>query len=101
LGYDQLKAIIFDLDDTLYPQVEFKRSGFRTVAKETGAQLCFDEKTIFEKLEKILIDYGPSYPWMFNRLIEQLSIPEAYIQKMVRDFILLKVKLVLSKDRMW
>jgi putative hydrolase of the HAD superfamily len=49
---NKLRSIIFDLDDTLYPEEEFVQSGFRTVAKwanqtlsiprEEGLQLLLD-----------------------------------------------------------
>ena len=35
----QLRAVVFDLDDTLYPEAAYVRSGFRAVAEE--AERCF------------------------------------------------------------
>jgi putative hydrolase of the HAD superfamily len=82
-----IKAIVFDLDDTLYPQIDFKRSGFRAVADWLTSRIDMDRKVIVDKLEGILDDYGPSYPWMFNRLIERTSIPKAYLPDMIEVFI--------------
>ncbi len=39
---NELKAVIFDLDDTLYPEVAFVESGFRAVAKWVARQWSYD-----------------------------------------------------------
>ncbi len=36
-------VIIFDLDDTLYKEVSFVKSGFRAIAKSLGVPACADE----------------------------------------------------------
>jgi len=44
----KISAVMFDLDDTLYPENEYKRSGFRHVAK-----LMADEDFIWNLLTKL------------------------------------------------
>lgn len=42
-----IRAIVFDLDDTLYPEIEYVKSGFRAIAKE------FDDSTLYDKLYQL------------------------------------------------
>ncbi len=44
------RAVVFDLDDTLYPEVEFVRSGFRASARWAGRVLGEDEEAVFQEL---------------------------------------------------
>lgn len=39
-----IKAYVFDLDDTLCPEIEYVKSGFRAIAK------AFDDKKLYDKL---------------------------------------------------
>lgn len=63
-----IKAVVFDLDDTLYPEIDYVKSGFCEVAKEIEKR--FDVKKAYNKLyeffllnksdvyERVLRDYG-------------------------------------------
>ena len=52
-----IKAIVFDLDDTLIPETEYVKSGFRAIAKEFGSELyeklwklfCEDRKNVYQR----------------------------------------------------
>lgn len=84
---DGIKGIVFDLDDTLYLQRDFKISGFHAVARwieDNGYSARQDTMAI---LHTILDQLGPSYPYMFNRLVEQLSFPETLIPQLVQVFV--------------
>lgn len=48
----RVKIVVFDLDDTLYPEIEFVKSGFRAVAA------YFDEPLLFEKMCEVLEQNG-------------------------------------------
>ena len=39
-----VKAVVFDLDDTLYPEISFVKSGFRVVAGYLGPRFGFDQE---------------------------------------------------------
>ena len=82
-----LKAIVFDLDDTLYPQVSFKRSGFNAVSTWLVKNQALDQSTVLLKLDAILEQFGPSYPNMFDRLAERLDLKPNLVPQMVRVFI--------------
>lgn len=42
-GKRQIKGVIFDLDDTLYPEKEYIKSGYRAVAEYLGNNKYFDQ----------------------------------------------------------
>ena len=83
----RIKAIVFDLDDTLYPQVEYKRSGFKVVASWLADKKGVDSSTVLQSLEAILNQFGASYPYMFDRLAELIKIGPHVVPEMVRRFI--------------
>lgn len=83
----QVKGIVFDLDDTLYPQISYKRSGFKVVAKWLESRLNLNPSAILSELEDILALYGPSYPYMFDCLAERFTLVDTFVSEMVRIFI--------------
>jgi putative hydrolase of the HAD superfamily len=83
----RIKAIVFDLDDTLYPQISYKRSGFNVVAQWLASRQNLSQSVILSELEDILALYGPSYPYMFDRLAERFTLGDSSVQEMVRIFI--------------
>lgn len=50
--------IVFDLDDTLYPEISYVKSGFREVSKFLGNELGIDSKKIYFRLIELLEVYG-------------------------------------------
>ncbi len=46
----ELKALVFDLDDTLYPEEAYVRSSFRAVARYLAAEADFSESQAFDFL---------------------------------------------------
>ena len=83
----EIKGIVFDLDDTLYPQVEYKLSGFNVVASWLEEKRGIDSTTVLYGLETILDEFGASYPNMFDRLVERLGIDIGFVEQLVRLFI--------------
>lgn len=84
---DGIRGIVFDLDDTLYPQVEYKRSGFKIVAHWATVHLGLDYDECLEQLEKILRNKGPSYHHMFDDLISHFGLDQGIVPEMVRIFV--------------
>lgn len=69
-----VKLMIFDLDDTLYPEEQFVFSGFRVVAKTIASKHGLEEKKIFNILKK---DYKNGLRKRnFDVLIEKLALNE-------------------------
>lgn len=46
------KVVIFDLDDTLYKEIDFLKSGYRKVAELVAKQYGVDARVIYEQLRK-------------------------------------------------
>ena len=44
-----IKAIIFDLDDTLYPEMDYVKSGFKAISKELS------DDTVYQKLHALFL----------------------------------------------
>ena len=76
------KAIVFDLDDTLYPEKEYVLSGFRAIADWAEMQLGITKNIV----EKELLDYyenGIRHD-TFNRLLESHNLlSDEIVAKMV------------------
>lgn len=49
-----MKAVLFDLDNTLYPEIEFVKSGFRAVARYLVSKHHFSEDLIVKQMLDIL-----------------------------------------------
>lgn len=48
-----LKLLAFDLDDTLYPEMKYIRSGFRAVSKYMQQKYKIDAKEFYKKLSSV------------------------------------------------
>ena len=62
----KMKAICFDLDDTLYKEIDYLKSGYRAVSKYVEIQSGVNANTVF----KALIDWYYSGQNPFQSLIE-------------------------------
>lgn len=78
-------AVLFDLDNTLYPEEQFVLSGFRAVAHTLGERLNLEVETLFQKMSKILQDQGRGK--VFDRLLEELQIePAGWLPTLVQVY---------------
>jgi putative hydrolase of the HAD superfamily len=59
------RAVIFDLDDTLYPELDYVKSGFRAVAKYLEESSVFDELMCLFSEDKLNV---------FDRLAEKKEL---------------------------
>jgi putative hydrolase of the HAD superfamily len=91
-----IKLVIFDLDDTLYPEIEFVRSGFRAVAKAISRDFSFDPDDIYILLLKA---FEENRKFVFNRVLEFLKIyNEEYLNKLICIYRTHKPEIHLYKD---
>ncbi len=67
-----LRAIVFDLDNTLYPEEQFVVGGFRAVARLLAARGHLEEETLLKRMLHILHMHGRGR--VFNILLEELEI---------------------------
>lgn len=66
-----VKAVVFDLDDTLISEKEYIRSGYNHIAKVLSVRIGKDEDIIFSDLIE-LFHHSPKN--VFNKLYEKYSI---------------------------
>ena len=71
--------IVLDLDDTLYEEKQFVRSGMRAVAEFLSDQYGIALHKIVKRLEEILLENGRGE--VFNRFLEENNL---YSSKLVR-----------------
>jgi carbamoyl-phosphate synthase large subunit len=72
VGNTQLQAILFDLDNTLYPEEEFVISGFQAVANCLAARQNLDAQTLLKRMLHILHMQGRE--GVFNTLLTELNL---------------------------
>jgi putative hydrolase of the HAD superfamily len=66
-----MKAVIFDLDDTLYQERQFVESGFRAVARVLAQRSGSPEAGLFARMVEILETEGRGA--IFDRLLSEVS----------------------------
>jgi putative hydrolase of the HAD superfamily len=80
----QKKAIIFDLDNTLYPTKKYatiaRKNAIRAMIK---AGLNTNQKKAYSILKKIIKKYGSNYKYHFDKLIEKLAKNKKHKEKII------------------
>lgn len=81
-----LSAVLLDLDDTLYPEREFARGGFRAAAAVLAARLQRSSDELFELLWK-QFENGTRGS-IFDSVLAELNVPRdaALIDELVRAY---------------
>jgi len=76
-----IRLIIFDLDDTLYPEMDFVKSGFRNVSEALSRDFGFQTGEIY----CLLINaFNEDRKFVFNRVLNTLGInDDAYLTKII------------------
>tara|TARA_B100000686_G_C16634703_1_gene886639 strand:- start:74 stop:733 length:660 start_codon:yes stop_codon:yes gene_type:complete len=72
-----MKVLIFDLDDTIYNEIEYVKSGFFIVAKYLAKITTYDKKYIFNKLISIEKKYGRGK--VFDIFLKNESCKKKYL----------------------
>ncbi len=67
-----MRAILFDLDNTLYPEIEFVKSGFKSVAQYLSSRYYFKDNSLFSMMMDILERDGRGK--IFDTLLNNLGI---------------------------
>lgn len=69
------KAIIFDIDNTLFPSNDFAELARRNaITAMIEAGMDVDENTAYKKLRQVIDGYGPNYTQHFNILLKKLGM---------------------------
>lgn len=66
------KVIVFDLDDTLYPEIEYVKSGFRAVAGYLHSHYSLPRNEVYEEMLKVLEAEGRGA--VFNKVLEKHNL---------------------------
>ncbi len=93
-----IKCIAFDMDDTLYDEVDYYKSGFAVIADKIAKDFQLNVQSVFEKIWE-LFSSGTRKD-TFNAAAEKLGIKfdEQYIKLLVSVFRNHKPNIVLPKD---
>lgn len=94
LNTRDIRAVVFDLDDTLYPEIEYVKSGFSAVSrriKEDYGRECFD----------LMLDlFNRDRADVYNRTLDELNVSydKSYVQRLIEIYRNHKPKLTLSAE---
>lgn len=80
---DQLSAVVFDLDDTLYRYRNYKWSGFRAVAQHVASSRQVGAEEIQARLERITDEHGLLYDDAFDDLAAVYEWQEEYVNELI------------------
>lgn len=82
-GSEMIKAVGFDMDDTLYDELDYYKSGMTAVAEIIAKDRNRRQQEVFEPLWRIFL--GGNYHKTFDTALNELSIDydQAYIEKLV------------------
>ncbi|KPH75933.1 HAD family hydrolase [Oceanobacillus caeni] len=80
-----IKAVIFDLDDTLVPEEQYVKSGYYHIARILEKKLNYSKENLYNLLIRL---FKSSPQKVFNRLYETLGISykEADILNLVEEY---------------
>ncbi len=79
-----LKAWIFDLDDTLYPEREYVRSGFRAVGQWAETRLGLSQAIVRAQLDALFDGgfHGDAFQWWLS----EQALPNSLLSEMVEVY---------------
>lgn len=69
-----MKAIIFDLDNTLYDAEQYYKGAFRRIAEYLSKKCNFSKKEIYKTLENLWREKTSMYPYLFDDLLDFLDL---------------------------
>jgi len=80
-----MKAVIFDVDNTLYDTKQYFYGGFRKISMYLSEKYKFDNEKIVKDLIKIWEENTSMYPHIFDDFLKKYNIEED-VMKIVRVF---------------
>lgn len=78
-----IKAIIFDIDDTLYNEIDFVKSGYKVVSKDIAKKYNYKKGYIYSELLNL---FKVSSKNVFDRLLKKLKIDyeQEYVDYLIK-----------------
>lgn len=93
-----VRLVIFDLDDTLYPEMQFVISGFGEISRAIGREFHIDSNRVFDLL---LREFRDDRRFVFNRVLVKLNIyTEDRVQRLVALYRNHRPRIRLYRDAM-
>ena len=80
-----IKAVVFDLDDTLISEKEYIKSGFKVISQKISKEYNLDNQYVY----RLLIDlFNENAKNVFNRLLDKLNIKynDEYIKELIHEY---------------
>ncbi|WP_457620959.1 TIGR02253 family HAD-type hydrolase [Methanopyrus sp.] len=72
-----IKAVLFDVDDTLYPSSklaeEARRNAIRAMI-EAGLETDMSEEELYRELQEVVKEYGSNHPRHFDLLLRRIGV---------------------------
>lgn len=78
------QAIVFDLDDTLYPERDYVLSGFRAVAKWSEINLCIPQEQGYARLYQLYASGVRSNT--FNQWLHLFGVDEGLVPALIQVY---------------
>lgn len=77
-----IKAVIFDLDDTLILEKAYIQSGYQVITEKIATDYCLESRQVNERLNTL---FRASSQYVFNRFLDEhnLVYTKAYIQELI------------------
>ncbi len=72
-----IKAVLFDLDDTLYPSSKLAEAARKNAIRamiEAGLDVDMTEEELYEELEEIVEEFGSNHPRHFDLLLKRIGV---------------------------
>ncbi len=81
-----IKCIVFDLDDTLYDEIDYYKSGFTVISHEAAKEFGLKDKAVFDVLWEVF--NSGNHKTTFNETAEKLGVvlDKNYIEKLINIF---------------
>lgn len=82
-----IKAVIFDLDNTLYDEREYYLGAFRDISKYLSQRYDVREPDCYNALVRQLKEKGSLYPYLFDDTLRELGrYDKALVNRLVKKF---------------
>lgn len=80
-----IKAVVFDLDDTLISEKEYIKSGFKVISKKISKEYSLDTQEVYRLITDL---FNESAKNVFNRLLDKLNIKynDEYIKELIHEY---------------
>ena len=79
------KAIVFDLDYTLYDAGDFYRSAFREIATDLARRHRSDQDALDTALCAKWNERTSRYPWLFDEFLAEQQLPVSEVPRMIEQ----------------